>query len=242
MRKTAVITGGTGAIGRACCKKLFEAGYNIVAGYFSNEKRTFEMYETFGKDNFIAVKADISDEAQAKTLVEAAQKNFGGVDVLVNNAAVSKNGIFQDMLPDELDEIIGINIKGAFFVTQAAVKCMLKEHRGSIINISSMWGETGASTEVAYSMTKAAVIGFTKALAKELGPSGIRVNCIAPGLIDTPMNSCYTKEELDVVIDETPLCRIGTADDVANAVGFLADSESAFITGQIIGVNGGYVI
>ena len=242
MNKTAVITGGSGDIGKECCKKLFESGYNIVFGYLNNVKEADELCKILGSDRCKAVKSDISNAQQAKKLVEAAIEKFGGIDVLVNNAAVSKSNIFQDVSCEELEEIININIKGAFYVTQEAVKYMLKDHKGSIINISSMWGETGASMEVAYSMTKAAIIGFTKALAKEVGPSGIRVNCITPGLIDTKMNSCYTKEDLDAVIYETPLCRIGNTQDVANAVDFLAGEKSSFVTGQIIGINGGYVI
>jgi len=242
MNKTAIITGGSGDIGAACCRKLAECGYNIVFGYLSNKKSADALCNEIGVEKCIAVKADISVPEQAALIVSEAERRFGGVDVLVNNAAISHNGLFQDVMPEELEKITDINIKGAFFVTQEAVKLMLKNHSGSIINISSMWGETGASTEVAYSMTKAATIGFTKALAKELGPSGIRVNCITPGLIDTKMNSCYSQEDLEVVIEETPLCRIGKTEDVASAVKFLAGDESSFITGQILGVNGGYVI
>ena len=242
MNKTALITGASGAIGGACCKKLFENGYNIVIGYCSNEQSAKELLEFFGKDRSVAFKADISDKTQAEALVKVAEDRFGKLDVLVNNAAISINGLFQDMTSEELCEIIDINIKGAFYVSQAAVKSMLERHEGSIINISSMWGETGASTEVAYSMTKSAIIGFTKALSKELGPSGIRVNCISPGLINTPMNCCYARDELEVIINDTPLCRIGTPEDVADAAVFLAGDSSSFITGQILGVNGGYVI
>lgn len=242
MRKTVVVTGGSGAIGAACLKKFYDAGYNAVIGYFKNEKSALSLEALFGAERAVAVRADISDEGQAKLLIETAVCKFGGADAVINNAAISLSGLFQDMPPKELERIIGVNVKGMFYVSQAAVKCMLKNHSGSIINISSMWGETGASAEVAYSMTKAAVIGFTKALAKETGPSGIRVNCIAPGLIDTPMNSGYTEEELGVVVDNTPLCRMGSADDVAEAALFLAGDGASFITGQILGVNGGYVI
>jgi len=242
MSKTAIITGGSGGIGAACCRKLAQSGYNIAFGYLNNEISAKSLCREIGDNKCICIKADISDPVQAHFLVKEAERTFGSVDVLVNNAAISQSGLFQCVLPEELDEIININIKGAFFVAQETAKAMLKNHRGSIINISSMWGETGASTEVAYSMTKAALIGFTKALAKELGPSGIRVNCITPGLIDTKMNSCYSKEDLDIIVDETPLCRIGKPEDVASAVEFLAGDEASFITGQILGVNGGYII
>lgn len=242
MRKTALVTGGSGAIGAACCERLYNAGYNIVTGYLSNEKSASELVRKFGDDRCIAVKADISDAKQTVLLTDTAVKKFGGIDVVVNNAALSMSGLFQDMNESELARIIDVNIKGAFYVSQNAVKYMLKNKSGSIINISSMWGETGASTEVAYSMTKSAIIGFTKALAKEVGPSGIRVNCVSPGLIDTPMNSCYTPQDLAAISDETPLSRIGQPTDVADAVEFLASEKSSFITGQIIGVNGGFVI
>ncbi len=242
MSKTAVITGGSGGIGAAICKKLCEAGYNIVIGYLNNEKNALELCSKLGEQRAIAVRADISCKNEAAMLIEKAENTFGSVDVLVNNAAISQSRLFQEVAERELDRIIDINVKGVFYTSQAAVRYMLKNHSGSIINISSMWGQTGASTEVAYSMTKAAAIGFTKALAKELGPSGIRVNCISPGLIDTPMNSCYSEEELNIIAEETPLCRMGTASEVASVVKFLADEASSFITGQDIGVNGGYVI
>lgn len=242
MDKTVLITGGSGDIGAACCKKLHQCGYNIVFGYLNNKESADAICKELGKERCIAIKADISVPEQAAMLVNEAEKHFGSVDVLVNNAAISHSGLFQDVTPEELSKIINTNIKGSFFVSQACSKIMIKNHRGSIINISSMWGETGASTEVAYSMTKAAIIGFTKALAKELGPSGIRVNCITPGLINTKMNSCYSKEDLNVIIEETPLCRIGEAEDVAGVVKFLAGDDSAFMTGQILGVNGGYII
>ena len=240
--KTAIITGGSGDIGTACCEKFYENGYNIVFGYLNSEKSAKTLCEKLGNERCACVKADISDDIQAKNLIETALNKFGSVDVVVNNAGISKSGLFQDVTKDELEEIINVNIKGAFYVSQEAVKCMLKQHIGSIINISSMWGETGASMEVSYSMTKSAIIGFTKALAKEVGPSGIRVNCITPGLIDTKMNSCYTKEDLEELVYETPLCRIGSAEDVANMAVFLASEKASFVTGQIIGVNGGYVI
>ena len=242
MNKTAVITGGSGDIGASCCKILAESGYNIVFNYLNNKDFAERLCNEIGPDKCIAVKCDISNPSEVADFINQVIKKFGSVDVLVNNAGISQNGLFQDVTPCELDKIIDINVKGAFFTSQEVVKFMLKNHHGSIINISSMWGETGASTEVAYSMTKAALIGLTKALAKEVGPSGIRVNCITPGLIETKMNSCYTKEDLDVVVDETPLCRIGTPEDVAMAVKFLAGDDSQFITGQVLGVNGGFVI
>lgn len=237
MKKTVVVTGGSGAIGSECVKVFSENGYNVAAGYFNNKIENSDKSE-----DFLAVKADISKAEEAYGIIDAAVKKFGGVDVLINNAAISEHGLFQDVTEKELMRITDINIKGVFYTSQAAVKHMLKNHSGRIINISSMWGQTGASCEVAYSMTKAAVIGFTKALAKEVGPSGICVNCISPGLIDTPMNSCYTADDLNCIIEETPLMRIGTPRDVANAALFLANEQSSFITGEVLNVNGGYLI
>lgn len=237
MKKTAVITGASGAIGGACARLFLKNGYNVVGGYFNHE-----ITDVGADEAFAAVKGDISVQADAKRLIDTAAETFGGVDVLINNAAISTHGLFQDVTCEELDRIIGINVKGTFYTSQTAAQYMLKKHSGSIINISSMWGQTGASCEAAYSMTKAAVIGFTKALAKELGPSGIRVNCISPGLIDTPMNSCCDAEALEAVTEETPLMRMGTASEVADAALFMAGEHSGFVTGQILGVNGGYLI
>lgn len=240
--KTAVITGASGDIGRAICCCFLNDGYNVVACYNQNEESAKSLEEYAVKSRLICVKADLSVQSDVKGIFAAAEKEFGSVDVLVNNAAISMHGLFQDTTADELARLIDVNIKGVFYASQEAVRLMLCRHSGSIVNIASMWGEVGSSTEVAYSMTKSAVIGLTKALAKEVGPSGIRVNCVSPGLIDTKMNSCYTGEELDVICDETPLMRIGTPQDVANAVKYLAGEAASFVTGQILGVNGGYVI
>lgn len=240
--KTAVITGASGDIGKAVCKSFLADEYNVVACFNQNEESAKSLEEYAVKSRLICIKANLAIQSEVKNLFSAAEREFGSVDVLVNNAAISMHGLFQNTTEDELSEIIDINIKGVFYASQEAIRLMLRHHSGSIVNISSMWGEVGASTEVAYSMTKSAVIGLTKALAKEVGPSGIRVNCVSPGLIDTKMNSCFTQEDLDAICDETPLMRIGTPDDVASAVKYLAGDSAAFITGQILGVNGGYVI
>ena len=170
------------------------------------------------------------------------QELFGGVDVLVNNAGVSSFGILQDISEEEWDRVFGINVKGAFLCAKAALGHMIRNHGGVIVNISSMWGLVGASCEVHYSASKAALIGMTKALAKELGPSGIRVNCVAPGVIDTDMNSKLTEDDLAVLREETPLGKIGKPSDVAASVMFLASDGGKFITGQVISPNGGIVI
>ena len=240
--KTVIVTGASGAIGSACCRRFLKEGYNVTACYLSNETGAKELASYATRSEIMCVKADISDSHDIKKIFDITIEKFGSVDIVVNNAAISVQGLIQDITPEELSGVININIRGTFLMCSNAIGHMVKSQSGSIVNISSMWGETGASCEVAYSMSKAAVIGLTKALAKEVGPSGIRVNCVSPGLIDTKMNSCYTKEELDAICEETPLMRMGTPEDIANAVYYLSSGESSFITGQIIGVNGGYVI
>ena len=240
--KTTIITGASGDIGKAIAKKFLDMEWNVVACYLSNEASVLELKKYAVNSDIIFVKADISKRKEAEKIFELATESFGRIDLVVNNAGVSVHGLVQDVTEEETDKVIGINIIGTFNMCALSAEHMIKNHSGAIVNISSMWGDTGASMEVLYSMTKSAVAGLTKALAKELGPSGIRVNCVSPGLIDTKMNSCYTKEELDAICEETPLMRMGTPEDVANAVYYLSSGESSFITGQIIGVNGGYVI
>ena len=238
--KTVIITGASGDIGFSSCKAFLQNGYNVVAVYNSNGVRPLEEYAKNSK--VLYVKADVSKKQDVKNLFCTAYESFGSIDVVINNAAISLTGVFQDMTEEELNKIIDVNIKGVFYVSQTASEYMIKEKSGSIINISSMWGEVGASCEAAYSMTKSAVIGLTKALAKELGPSNIRVNCVSPGFIDTKMNAAYTKEDISAICEDTPLMRIGKPEEVADALIFLADSKASFITGQVLGVNGGYVI
>lgn len=240
--KTAVVTGASGDIGRACCLKFLEAGYNVAACYNNNQQGAKLISKLFDDSRIIYIKADISKREEAAKIFEHTINAFGRIDVVVNNAAVALKGLIQDVPEEDYRRLIDVNVTGTYNMCSLAVGHMIKNHSGSIVNISSMWGETGASCETVYSMSKAAVIGLTKALAKEVGPSGIRVNCVSPGLIDTAMNSCYTKEDLQMICDETPLMRIGQTDDVAKAVLFLAGDESSFITGQVLGVNGGYNI
>ena len=238
--KTVIITGASGDIGFSSCKAFLQNGYNVVAVYNSNSVRPLEEYAKNSK--VLYVKADVSKKQDVKNLFCTAYESFGSIDVVINNAAISLTGVFQNMTEEELNKIIDVNIKGVFYVSQIASEYMIKEKNGSIINISSMWGEVGASCEAAYSMTKSAVIGLTKALSKELGPSNIRVNCVSPGFIDTKMNAAYTKEDISAICEDTPLMRIGKPEEVADALIFLADSKASFITGQVLGVNGGYVI
>ena len=175
-------------------------------------------------------------------MVDKINSRFGGVDVLVNNAAVAQIKLFSDITSDDWDNIFNVNVKGMFNCTKAVLPYMIHQKHGKIVNISSIWGITGASCEVHYSASKAAVIGLTKALAKELGPSGIQVNCVAPGVVNTDMNAELSKEDIEQIADETPLGVIGNASDIANTVCFLASDKADFITGQVISPNGGLVI
>ena len=186
--------------------------------------------------------ADISMPEEARRAVDMAREQLGHIDVLINNAAIAGFRLFTDITDEEWTRFIGVNLNGAFYVSRAVLPDMIARKSGSIINISSMWGQVGASCEVHYSAAKAGLIGLTKALAKEVGPSGIRVNCIAPGVIDTEMNAALPEEERHALAEETPLMRLGSTSDVAEATFFLAGEGASFITGQVLGVNGGFVI
>ncbi len=239
MKKAAIITGASRGIGKAIAYILAESGYIPIINYNKN-KDTAELVakETGG----IAYCADVADVCAVKEMIDYAYKQFGGIDVLVNNAGISVTGLFTDISYEDEERIFDINVKGVFNCTRQVLPYMISQKSGKIINISSMWGEVGASCEVHYSATKAAIIGFTKALAKEVGLSGITVNCIAPGVIMTDMNKEYSEDELNILKEETPLQRLGTPEDIASAVDFLVSDRASFITGQILGINGGFVI
>lgn len=236
--KNVLITGGSRGIGAACVKKFSEEGFRVFLNYNTSEKRAFKLAEETGA---IPVKADISDMGQVKKMVKLID-TYGGTDILVNNAGVAKQILFTDITEEEWDRVFNINVKGMFMVTREAVRSMINKKSGKIINLSSMWGITGGSCEVHYSASKAAVTGFTKALAKELGLSGITVNCVAPGVIDTEMNGNLTDEDKEMLCEETPLGRMGTAEETAELIYFLASDKASFITGQVISNNGGIVI
>ncbi|MDP4119420.1 MAG: SDR family oxidoreductase, partial [Bacillota bacterium] len=218
MAKTVVITGSSRGIGAQTAREFAAAGYNVVINYLNSEEKARVLAEEIGG---IAVKADVSKEKEAKLLIDEALRCFGTLDVLVNNAAIAQQKLFTDITGEEWDRMFEVNVKGAFNCTKAALKYMIKEHRGKIINISSMWGVTGGSCEVHYSASKAALIGMTKALAKEVGPSGIQVNCVAPGVIMTEMNSNLDEEAINEIKQETPLGVIGLPSDVAKTILFL---------------------
>lgn len=187
-------------------------------------------------------KADVSKQDQVKAMFDFCMDRFGSIDVLVNNSGISYEGLITDMDEEDWDRIIDTNLKSVFLCSKEALKHMISNHSGKIINISSMWGQVGASCEVAYSASKAGMIGFTKALAKEVGPSGINVNAIAPGVIMTDMMKDFDQSDIDYLKDETPLMRLGQPEDIANLVSFLVSDKADFITGQVLASNGGFVI
>lgn len=230
---TALITGASRGIGAACARALKAAGYDVIINYNNSESAAKELAKEL---NAKAVKADVSDAQQVAQMF----KETGAVDVLVCNAGISMFKMFCDMTNDDWQKIFSVNFGGTVNCIQEALPGMIHNKFGRIITLSSIWGVSGASCESAYSASKAAVIGLTKSLAKELGPSGITVNCIAPGVIDTDMNAHLTDEIMDELKEETPVCSIGKAEDVAQAVCYLASAP--FVTGQVLGVNGGFLI
>jgi 3-oxoacyl-[acyl-carrier protein] reductase len=243
MNKTALVTGASRGIGRAVARLFAENNYNVVINYYKNEAKAFELLRELKSSNLnaVAICANVSVRKEVDAMFEKIRSVFGGADVLVNNAGIARQELFTDISENDWNEMFDINVRGMFNCTQAAAQYMISNKYGKIINISSMWGIAGASCETAYSSSKAAVIGFTKALAKELGPSGICVNCIAPGLIDTDMNSGLSDDIISELKERTPLGRMGTAEDIANLALFLASGKSDFITGQVIAADGGFI-
>ncbi len=242
MKKTAVITGASRGIGAACAEEFAKLGHNLVINYNKSKEKALSLLDkvrSMGSDA-IAVKADVSKFLEAKVLIDKSLEEFKNIDILVNNAGIAEQKLFTDISEEDWRKMFDVNIHGMFNCTLPASSHMIKNHRGKIINISSVWGITGASCEVHYCASKAAVIGFTKALAKELGPSGIQVNCIAPGVIDTDMNLGLNETEIQELINKTPCDRLGTARDIAKSVLFLSSSDSDFITGQVISTSGGF--
>ena len=244
MNDVALITGGTRGIGKACALALADAGYRIAIIYKRNAGAAMTLVEELRSAGTDAecYSCDVASFSETRRTVEEVKKRFGRVDVLVNNAGIAQIKPFTDISEDDWDRIFDIDVKGVFNLCKHVVPDMISRKKGHIINISSMWGIDGASCEVHYSAAKAAVIGFTKALAKELGPSGIYVNCVAPGVIDTDMNSTLSDDVLKDLADEVPLERIGEPEEVAAAVAFLASEGARHITGQTISVNGGMVV
>ena len=237
--KIALITGGSRGIGRAMVELFCQAGYSVAFTYKSNHTAAEELSARTGA---LAIAADSAAPEDVERAVRTVEEKLGNVNILINNAAVSSFSLFTDLTLDDWRTAFATNVDGAFLYSRLVLPSMIRNHSGRIINISSMWGQVGSSCEVHYSATKAALIGMTKALAKEVGPSGITVNCIAPGAIDTDMNSALSDEDMRALKDETPLMRIGTPKEVAAAALFLAGDDAAFITGAVLNVNGGLVV
>lgn len=241
--KNVLITGATGGIGSAIAEAFAKGGYNVALHTFSKpdeaKTKAGELCVNFGIKTF-AVQADVSKENQVKSMFEEIEKNFGKIDILVNNAGVSFVSMLCDTTIEDFDKVMNINLKGAFLTSKEAMKNMVHNKWGRIINVSSVWGNVGASCEVVYSASKAGLVGFTKALSKELAPSGITVNAVSPGLIDTKMNSHLTDADIKDLCEEIPMGRMGNPKEVAHAVLFLASEEASYITAQNITVDGGW--
>ena len=244
MKKTVLITGASRGIGRAAAEAFAKAGYNVAVNYNKSEEaakalcRELECYSV----KALPFRADVADKKAVEKMSAEIESSLGTVSVLVNNAGIAEQALFTDITEEMWDRMFAVNVKGAYNCTQAVLPKMIHEKYGRIINVSSMWGISGASCEVHYSAAKAALIGFTKALAKEVGLSGITVNCVAPGVIETDMNGHLSPEIISELKEETPLNRIGKTRDVAEAILFLASEKASFITGQTISVDGGFIL
>ena len=242
--KTALVTGASRGIGRAVALQLAKDGYAIAVHCVTSTDAAQAVC-----DEIIAMGGcakvyvcDVADGNAVQQMIGDVSADFGTIEVLVNNAGIAQQKLFTDITPAEWRRMMAVHVDGAYFTCHACLPDMIRQHKGVIINIASMWGQVGASCEVHYSTAKAALIGMTKALAKEVGPAGVRVNCVAPGVIQTDMLKDFDEDTLSVLAEETPLCRLGTAEDIAHAVSFLVSERANFITGQVLAPNGGFVI
>lgn len=244
MSNTVLITGASRGIGSEAALRFAKAGYKVGIHYNKSEGEALRLAQQISASGGIchAVRADVSSGDDVKKMVEGVRRALGHIDILINNAGIAYQALLTDTPPQVWEELFKVNVTGMYHCTRHVLPFMLERHEGRIINVSSVWGMTGASCEVAYSATKAAVIGFTKALAKEVAPSLICVNCIAPGVIDTDMNGDLGTCAIEKLKEEIPLGRLGTVKDVAGLMLFLASDEASYITGQIISPNGGFVI
>ena len=243
MKKVALITGSSRGIGRAEAITLARDGYAVCVNCVEREDKAQELVDMLRSNGCETMwyKADVSDSTAVKQMVAAIEEKLGAVTLLVNNAGIAKQCLFQDMTEDYWRHIFDVNLNGAFNTIQAVLPNMLHEHSGCIINTSSIWGQHGASCEVAYSATKHAIIGLTRSLAQELAPTNIRVNCVAPGVIDTDMVQVLGEETLAALAEDTPAGRLGRPEDIAEIVSFLASDAASFITGQVITSDGGFM-
>ena len=233
-----VVTGGSCGIGRECARFFAQKGYDIVFNYNAHEEEAFGLNKEF--PNCFPVKADFNKKGDAENFCKAVKERFSHLDVLINNAGIADYSLITDLKDERWDEIMNVNLKAMYITSRELLPLMIREHKGAVVNISSMWGLSGASCEVAYSASKGGVIAFTKALAKEVGPSGISVNAIAPGVINTNMTKNLDEAIIKELAEEVPLLKIGEPSDIAEAAYFL--SQSRFITGQVLAVDGGMTI
>ena len=243
MKKTALITGSSRGIGRAVAAQLASDGYAVCVNYIERRDKAEELVKKLEAEGREAMcfQADVADSGAVNAMVKAVEERFGPVTLLVNNAGIAKQCLFQDMSHEYWKRIFDVNLNGTFNAIQAVLPNMLHEHSGCIINTSSIWGLHGASCEVAYSATKHAIIGLTRSLAQELAPTGIRVNCVAPGVINTDMVKVLGSDTLAALSEDTPLGRLGKPEDIAALVSFLASDAASFITGQVITSDGGFM-
>lgn len=240
----AVVTGASGGIGAEIAKRLAQDGFSVALIYNRNAEKAQKTADeiTLSGGSAKTYKCDVRDSSEITSAIEAIERDFGEISVLVNNAGISEQKLLTDITDSDWENMISTNLSGAFYFCRAVLSYFVHRKSGRIINISSMWGETGGSCEVHYSAAKAGLIGLTKALAKEVAPSGITVNAVSPGVINTEMVTKLGKDTVNMLREEIPVMRLGTPEDVANAVSFLADDRASYITGQVLSVNGGIVI
>ena len=234
---TALVTGGSRGIGAAAVRAFAQAGYRTAFFYLNSADAAQALSAETGA---IAIRCDVRDPAGVREACAQAQRQLAHIDVLVNNAGIAQQKLFTDITDEDWRAMIDTHLTGAFTITREVLPGMISRRYGRIVNIASIWGQVGASCEVHYSAAKAGLIGMTKALAKEVGPSGVTVNCVCPGVIETDMLSSFTQDDLASLAQETPVGRLGTAEDIARAILWLAEEKASFITGQLIGVNGGF--
>ncbi|MBR5262096.1 MAG: glucose 1-dehydrogenase [Oscillospiraceae bacterium] len=244
MNKTAIITGASRGIGRSVAERLAREGYNVCINYRERGDLASELCEKLREQGLSAMtfQADVSDRAAVNAMVDKVHEVFGPVTALVNNAGIAGYSLFQDITDEEWKKYFSVNLDGAFHTIQAVLPDMLHAHSGSIVNISSIWGLRGASCEVTYSCTKGALIALTRSLAMELAPSQIRVNCVAPGVINTDMVKVLAPETVSDLISSTPIGRLGTPEEIAAAVSYFVSDDASFVTGQVLTADGGFIL